>query len=149
MACPNHSPLDQAGPGVFRENLPTKVPRKFQRTSKRTMVTDEDGFTGKFRFHTRSTIGHLGKRTEEVMTPKNTGMSKTVIVCGMEMQDEDAEELAIVLAMTQNEIDQDHEIFMITVALTDMLAEAQTDMLTETQEPFEDPSDMSFIVSIQ
>ena len=77
MACPKHSPLDQAGPGVFRENHPTKAPRKFQRTSKRTMVTDEDGFTGKFRFHTRSTIGHLGKRAAEVMAPKNTGMPKT------------------------------------------------------------------------
>ena len=91
-------------------------------------MTDEDGFTGKFRFHTRSTIGHLGKRAAEVMAPKNTGMPKTAIVCGMEMQDEDAEELATVLAMTQNEL---------------------TDMLTEAQEHFADPSDMSFIASIQ
>jgi hypothetical protein len=67
----------------------------------------------------------------------------------MEMQDEDAEELVTVLAMTQNELDEAHEIFMITVAQTDMLAEAQTDMLAEAQEPFADPSDMPFIASIQ
>jgi hypothetical protein len=113
------------------------------------MVTDEDGFTGKFRFHTRSTISHLGKRAEEVTVPKNTDIPKTVIVCGMEMQDEDTEELATVLAMTQNELDQAHTIFMITVDQTDMLAEAQTDMLVEAQDPFEDPSDMPFIASIQ
>ncbi len=148
-ACPKHSPFDQAGLGVFRENHPTKAPSKFQRTLKRTMVTDEDVFTGKFRFHTRSTIGHLGKRAAEVMAPKNMGMTKTVIVCGMEMQDDDAEELATILGMTQNELDQAHEIFMITVAQTDMLAEAQTDMLVEAQEPFADPSDMPFIASIQ
>ena len=38
-----------------------------------------------------------------------------IMDCDMKMQDEEPGDLATVLAMTQNELDQAHEIFMITV----------------------------------
>jgi hypothetical protein len=139
-AGPNCNPIGQAASGVLRKNHPAHATHKFQRMPKWTMVTDDDGFMQKLRFHTRSTSNHLGRTASELMANENVDML-TVFKPGMLADDEDAEQLAIVLTMTQHELDQAHDTFMLTVAKTGTLA--------EVQEPSADPSTMSFPASIR
>jgi hypothetical protein len=139
-AGPRRSPIDQAAPGVLRKNHPAYATHKPQRMPKWTMVTDDDGFMQKLRFHTRSTSNHLGRTAPALTANKNMGML-TVLKTDMLVDDEDAEQSAIVLAMTQHELDQAHDTFMLTVTKTDMLA--------EVQEPLADPSNTSCPASIR
>jgi hypothetical protein len=142
------------------------------------VVTDEDGFVQKLRSHSRFTIGQLGKTAAELTDTTNIGMLTTVVTGDRNLQEMGAVELANVLAMTQNELDQAHDIFMLTTGKADILAGNQgvegwtavlamtrheldqahdvfmltvvkKDMLMEVQEPSVDSLNMSFPASIK
>jgi hypothetical protein len=171
---PRRNPIDQAAPGVYQKKHPTNVTCK----PKWTVVTDEDGFVQKLRSHSRFTIGQLGKTATELTDTTNIGTLTVAIAGDRNLQDKGAVELAKVLAMTQNELDQAHDIFMLISAKSDILAGnqgvegwtdvlamtqheldqshdifmitvAKTDMLMEVQEPSADSLNMSFPTSIK
>ncbi len=81
--------------------------------------------------------------------PKDTSGDKNEFIkdCDIGMQDAEPEESARILAMTQDELDQAHDIFMITVHETDMAnipAMTDTKMYESANENADNTSSMTW-----